>query len=74
MIFFFNNTFNKVDKLDKIIEPIAKYYLNASISFFAANYLYNKLNNKSGITIERFFDIRYIIFFSSFMSTIKSMY
>ncbi len=71
MIFFLNNTFNK---LDKIFEPVIKYYLNVSISFFAANYLYNKLNNKSGITIDRFFDIRYIIFFSSFMSTIKSIY
>ena len=68
MIFFFYNTFNKVDK---IVEPMTKYYLNASISFFAANYLYNKLNNKSGITIERFFDIRYIIFFSSIMHKVK---
>ena len=64
MIFFLNNT------KDKTFEVITKYYVNVSISFFGANYLYNKLNKKSGITIERFFDIRYIIFFSSFMNTI----
>lgn len=68
MIFFLNNT------KDKTFEVITKYYVNVSISFFGANYLYNKLNKKSGITIERFFDIRYIIFFSSFMNTIKYIF
>ena len=68
MIFFLNNT------KDKTFEVITKYYVNVIISFFGANYLYNKLNKKSGITIERFFDIRYIIFFSSFMNTIKYIF
>jgi len=71
MIFFLNNTFNK---LDIIIEPITKYYLNVSISFFATNYLYNKLNNRFGITIERLFDVQYIFLFCSFAHVITYVF
>jgi hypothetical protein len=71
MIFFLNNTFNK---LDIIIEPITKYYLNVSISFFATNYLYNKLNNRFGITIERLLDAQYIFIFCSFVHVITYVF
>ena len=71
MIFFLNNTFNK---LDIIIEPITKYYLNAGVSFFAANYLYNKLNNRFGITIERLLDVQYIFIFCSFVHVITYVF
>jgi len=74
MMCFFYNIFNKVDKLDKIVEPITKYYLNASVSFFAANYLYNKLNNRFGITIERLLDAQYIFMFCSFVHVITYVF
>ena len=57
MIFSFINVF---DKINKLFEITTQYLCIIGFSFIASNYLYNKLTNKFGITIERMFDLQYI--------------
>jgi hypothetical protein len=52
--------FSFIDKLDKLFEITSHYLCVIGFSFIASNYLYNKLTNKFGITIERMFDLQYI--------------
>ena len=57
--------FSFIDKLDKLFEITSHYLCVIGFSFIASNYLYNKLTNKFGITIERMFDLQYIFLFFS---------
>jgi len=65
MISFLNDVSNKINKI------IYNYSINICCSFFASNYLYNKLNNKIGITIERFFNLQYIFLYFSFTKALS---
>jgi hypothetical protein len=62
MTFSFINVF---DTLINISDKANYYSSILGFSFVASNYLYNKLNNKIGITIERMFDLQYIFIFYS---------
>jgi hypothetical protein len=69
MIFSFINVF---DKINKLFEISSQYLCIIGFSFIASNYLYNKLTNKFGITIERMFDLQYI--FLLFLTTKVTLY
>ena len=69
MIFSFINVFEKINKL---FEISSQYLCIIGFSFIASNYLYNKLTNKFGITIERMFDLQYI--FLLFLTTKVTLY